>query len=149
MTQIQNEVISFSQWILLGYNVYPYLIDLKFKHLIQEEKNYFVYENIDPLNLSSFFCVKPKLNNPRLISQSGAFLLFGFANKNSKKDIPPEQHLKIRMKIKKEIPRIIIKKENKIEIYEELKQLGVHRAFLFPEIDNVSQIVASNYKFKK
>lgn len=125
--------------------------DLKFKQVIQEEKSCFTYEDINYSHLKSFFCVKPKLNNPRIINQNGAFLLFGFADQNSTKLEPPVQHLEKKATKKKSDSKIniIIQRDNKKTIVDELKQLGIHRASLFPEIDKVAQVVVSEYNRKK
>lgn len=102
--------------------------------------------------MESVFCVKPKLNNPRIISQNGAFLLFGFADLKKTKIEPPKQHFKFKAAKKdsrgKHKINIIIKGKYKQKIVNELKQLGIHRASLFPEIDKVAQIVSSEYKIK-
>jgi len=45
-------------------------------HEIKSEKPYFE-SNILPSHLESVICVKPKLDNARIIRQDGAFLLFG------------------------------------------------------------------------
>lgn len=131
---------------------YCFKEDIKFKHLIQEEKVYFIHENIKPADLTSVFCVKPKLNNPRIISQNGAFLLFGFADLKKTKIEPPKQHFQFKAAKKgsrgKHKINIIIKGKYKQKIVSELKQLGIHRASLFPEIDKVAQIVLSEYKIK-
>ncbi len=45
-------------------------------HNIREDKSYF-NAIIDPDDVSKVYAVRPKLNNPRIIKQSGAFLIFG------------------------------------------------------------------------
>jgi len=48
----------------------------KLLHFIRQEKSYFVDE-IVPEHISSIMVVRAKQSNPRIVAQSGAFLLFG------------------------------------------------------------------------
>ena len=45
-------------------------------HEIRSEKPHFL-DLIEPIHLERVFCVKPKLDNPRIIRQEGAFFIFG------------------------------------------------------------------------
>lgn len=125
--------------------------ELKLHDHILEDRKYSISNKIYPDDVIGVFYVKPKLNNPRIINQNGAFLLFGFASANKTKLEPPKLHFKLRAKRKNSYNsiNIIIPKEYKQVIHDELKQLGIHRAFLFPEIDKVAQIVTNEYKIKK
>lgn len=82
------------------YNYFYFKENLKFKQLILEEKNYFIYENIHWKDSINVFCVRPKLNNPRILNQNGSFLLFGFGSVNDTKLVPPTQHFKLKAKKK-------------------------------------------------
>ena len=66
------------------------------------------------------------MDNPRIVRQSGAFFLFGI-NENKKSPAKFEYAPK----------RIIIDHEVKLKILQELKIIGIDRATLFPEIDNI------------
>lgn len=78
--------------------------------------------------LNKVIWVLPKLDNPRIIRQQGAFFLFGM--KNGEK----EQVAVL------EVSSIIFKvpANKKKEIKIQLDQLGINEKFCFPEIDNVA-----------
>ncbi|WP_077340457.1 FRG domain-containing protein [Pseudocolwellia agarivorans] len=108
-------------------------------HIIKQEKSYFL-EKINPDHLQSVLCVKPKLDNPRVIRQEGAFLLFGIDNnKHHAQKVPstwlgsPQQK------------RIIIKSKYKEDILNQLSKIGISKDKLFPEIDKVSEFIKNEY----
>lgn len=106
-------------------------------HDIRSEKPHFL-PLIDPIHLESVICVKPKLDNARIIRQDGAFFLFGISK--SKQDVA-------------EIPGsyivssepVIIKKEDKKKIREQLKLLGVSASTIFPEMESVAKDIKKMY----
>lgn len=103
---------------------------LRLIHEIQEEKPYFKKAiNID--HLESVVCVQPKLDNKRVIKQSGAFLLFGISET---KLLPANISTKYYAKDSK----ITVLKNSKEKILKELHSLSIYEAALFPEIDSVS-----------
>lgn len=109
-------------------------------HEIKEEKPYFEAV-IEPKDLESVICVKPKLDNPRIIRQDGAFFLFGI---NEKKTVPakiPENY-----RVTTESYRLIINKTGKKKILGQLATLGISDATMFPEIDSVSKYIKGNLK---
>lgn len=119
----------------------------KLLHNIKEDKSYFDAV-INPNDISKVFAVKPKLNNPRIIKQSGAFLIFGIQEENFLRS----QYLKpIAILNEKWIlrgnksERIIIDKKAKSKIVKELKILGFDESTLFPEVDKVSHFVRNNF----
>ena len=71
-------------------------------------------------------CVLPKMDNPRIIRQSGAFLLFGI--KNRKKELAD---------ISFSTNEIIIPSTSKKSILKELSSMGIDEMALFPELENV------------
>lgn len=78
-------------------------------------------------------CVSPKLNNPRISHQQGAFFLFGIEGIKSQ-----PAHLDV-------IPRrIIISSAHKSDILQELSMLGIDKSTLFPELDKVLSYIKSN-----
>ena len=106
-------------------------------HEIKKEKP--AFENIiEPTDLISNFLFKPLKSNPRIIKQSGAFIIFGLERdsiefKNS--DINKY--------------KIIIDKERKNAILEQLKCFGISKATLHPELYKVAEYVKENpYQFK-
>ncbi|GKX41584.1 hypothetical protein SOASR015_06180 [Pectobacterium carotovorum subsp. carotovorum] len=110
----------------------------RYLHTIKAEKPYFedvIIEN----DLHRVICVKPKLDNKRIIKQSGAFLLFGMGvgtgyQKITPAKIPDEFH-------SASIKRINIAASSKSKIIEELKNVAISEATLFPEIDNVARFL--------
>lgn len=111
-------------------------------HEIKEEKPYFE-PVIDKKDIESVVCVKPKLDNPRIIRQDGAFFIFGI---NGKKTIPakiPDDYL-----VTDESSQLIIKKEQKgkEKILTQLARLGINEATMFPEIDSVSKYIKEKLK---
>lgn len=107
-------------------------------HEIRQEKNGFL-PKINPNHLSKVLCVKPLMENQRLIRQDGAFLLFGINGEKSKPaKIPNEYVLSGHL-------RFIIPAEYKKGILKDLQLLGLHDAKLFPEIDRVSKHILTTF----
>lgn len=85
-------------------------------HEIKKEKP--AFENIiDPKHLLRNYFLLPKKDNPRIIRQSGAFVIYGLGD--SKLCINNE---------------IIISGKDKDTILEELKYMGISKASLHPEL---------------
>lgn len=104
--------------------------DHRFLHEIKQDKPYF----LDLMNVETFntiFCVKPRLNNPRLIKQNGAFLLF------------PHATIKLQENIK--ITQIGINKSLADDILKDLSILDINKDSLFNDIDNVSTFIKEKY----
>ena len=109
----------------------------KFLHEIMAEKPYF-RDEVKEEHLHSVFCVKPKLDNQRIIKQSGAFLLFGYdRNKNDPAQIPDKYLYKEDNK-PVGLPIVL---NGKTKILKELADLSISEATLFPEIDNVAKFL--------
>jgi len=112
----------------------------RFIHTIQAEKPYFK-PSIDESHLHSVVCVKPKLDNRRIIKQSGAFFLFGMGKTKTDSIRIPDTY---RPKIK----HIDIPKNAKEELLKELSILAISEASLFPEIDNVARFLKKEANIK-
>jgi hypothetical protein len=99
------------------------------------------FEYIKPETINNIHCVKPKLNNPRIIRQFGAFLIFGIAGKDKEEvsllDIKSDKFKNLQM---------IVKDCGKRKILDELEQLGISEQSLFPEIDAVAHYLVSKSK---
>lgn len=107
-------------------------------HEIRQEKNGFI-PKINPNHLSKVLCVKPLMENQRILRQDGAFLIFGIdGNKGKPAKIPNNYILSGKL-------RFIIPAESKRYILKNLQSLGLHDAKLFPEIDRVSKHILSKY----
>ena len=121
----------------------------KLLHNIREDKSYFE-SIINPYDISNVFAVKPKLDNPRIVRQHGAFLIFGIKEPHfvGFGDYKPMAELNtdwiLRGSPHKE--RIIIDKNYKEKIRKELNTLGFNQSTLFPEIEKVAEHVRNKYK---
>lgn len=123
-------------------------------HFIREDKSYFL-PIIDPKDLGSTLAIRPKLDNPRIIRQYGAFLIFGIGetplitlptNKKTKPMIIIESNWIKRGKKDNSEKRIIIDASSKIKILKELETLGISAATLFPEIDKIADEIKKKFK---
>lgn len=102
-------------------------------HEIRSEKSHFSAV-IDPLHLEMVFCVRPKLDNPRIIRQEGAFFVFGIEDDKS--------HC---AKFDFEYQSFIINKSEKPKILKQLDILGINESTLFPEIEHVAKHLKDKY----
>lgn len=96
------------------------------KQAKSENHDFFMKDSM----LNDVLCVMPKLDNPRIIRQSGAFFLFGCDEKKSKPATLSIPKYKIQ-----------IKKRRKKKILSELDSLGINESTLFPEIENVAHFL--------
>lgn len=109
-------------------------------HEIKKEKPYFL-PRIKAEDLQRVICVKPKLDNARIIRQDGAFLLFGIGkSKLQSAEVPKEFNPNL------PFGRIIIKHSEKTEIRKQLRALGITQSTVFPEIDRVAQHITELYR---
>ena len=103
---------------------------------IRKDKSYFM-PIINSNDLEKVICVKPKLNNPRIAKQHGAFLIFGIQNnKSNQADVNPKW---VRAKF-------IIDADSKNNILRELAYFGIRHQTLFPELDKQSTHIINRYK---
>ena len=108
-------------------------------HQIKNEKPHFL-PLVRKQHLSQVICVKPKLDNPRIIRQSGAFFLFGVGKKKlNLPEFPKHYQLKPSGK------RLIIPSYSKKNLLKELDSLGINQASIFPELDKVASYLKSKY----
>jgi hypothetical protein len=105
-------------------------------HDIRQDRPYF-QAKIIPDNLSKVICVKPMLDNPRIIRQDGAFLLFGINGDKTKPAALENNSV---------VARIKINKDEKNELTLQLEKLGISRATLFPEIEQVATHIKALYE---
>lgn len=95
---------------------------------------------IESKDLERVICVKPKLDNNRIIRQQGCFLLFGINNFKKEKAILNEYW------IRRDKDRIIIPKESKQAILDELKIFGISEKTLFPELESQAREILDKYR---
>lgn len=97
-------------------------------HYIQQEKPYFEPKiRIDDL-IQKVICVKGRLNQERIIAQSGSFLLFGIDG------YLPENGNEIF-----KIVRINIKSEKKHQLLAELDLLQINLRTIYPSLENTAK----------
>lgn len=111
-------------------------------HSIKEEKPHFK-DIIDPKDIEKVFAVQAKLDNPRIIRQGGAFLLFG-----CKKDKSIASDVDSKWIIKPKGEKIIIPKDSKEKLLKELDILGINSSTLFPELDDQAEFIKERYNKK-
>ena len=102
---------------------------------IQQDKPTFLTDNLKSDAVNRTICVRPKLNNERILRQDGAFFIFGIDG-DSKKDAKKLEDDPITFRIKADC---------KDSILEELRLLGINKASLFPEIENIMQEIKLSY----
>lgn len=100
-------------------------------HEIKEEKPYF-QDYILEKHMHDIVCVKPLLNNRRIVRQDGAFLLFGMGN--TKEEYPKISEMKEGI----ESGIIKINWRKKQEILDQLADLGITDDKVYPEMENVA-----------
>jgi len=105
-------------------------------HDVRQDKPHFA-PLIRPDDLHKVVCVKPLLDNPRIIRQEGAFLLFGIGKT---KDEPAA------VDGQKVVGRIRINRDKKKELLMQLENLGISDATLFPEIEKVATHIKASYQ---
>lgn len=112
-------------------------------HEIRHEKPHFESE-IQRGDLESVVFVRPLLDNPRIIKQEGAFILFGI---NNKKTNPAKISEFYFPQVKR--PELFIPADKKENILNELEVLGISNSTIFPDIDNVAKFIKSKYLNEK
>ena len=108
-------------------------------YLIREEKPGFSEEayterGIEEIN--SVVCLRPRLNNPRIIRQDGYFFLFGIDRIKDKPAKIPPQWIK---------EPIIIPAQYKKKILKELESMGYTEGFFYPDFEHYSNIIRRQY----
>jgi hypothetical protein len=106
----------------------------KLLHFSREEKPYFV-SKIIPNDLKKIICVKGKMTNSRISSQSGAFLLFGL-----NATLPEDGNADFT------VERITIRATEKQKIIKELDSLNINESTVFPYIENSAKYIAKRYQ---
>ncbi len=109
----------------------------KLLHFIKEEKPYF-RDAIAANDLKRIVCVRGKLNNTRIVSQSGAFLIFGLDA-----TLPETGNTDIK------IDRMTISSSAKTKILGELDELALNESTIFPYIENSARYIAGKYRPSK
>ena len=103
---------------------------------IRAEKPYF-QPIMNPIDLLVPYYVHPKMSNRRILAQSGAFIVYGFA--------PPKTMFFPYMI---EETRFVVPQSEKSRIREALDNIGINESTLFPEIDKAAAWIKNDYKTK-
>lgn len=103
-------------------------------HLIKDEKSYFK-DVIKPEDLQRLIVVKGRMSNPRINSQSGAFLIYG-----EDAVLPETGHSEI------QIRKFIISSSHKIKLMEQLARFGINESTVYPGIEKAAGEIAKKYK---
>jgi hypothetical protein len=119
LNDISNEELNGENGTDKGRKLFEYILD---------EKPYFK-RRIKPDDLKSSLLVKPKLNNPRIIAQQGAFILFGLGDALN---LHPEGML---------IEITPISAKARSTILQQLDQVNIHQGSLFPEIEKAASYI--------
>ncbi|WP_270657859.1 FRG domain-containing protein [Parabacteroides merdae] len=107
-------------------------------HQIGFEKPHF-QKIIEPNDINRVLCVKVKQDNPRIVNQSGAFLLFGVKNR---KDIMADIDSSW-LPLKGNDRLFIYKKET---IKKDLELMGITTSFVYPEMENYARKLKEMYQ---
>ena len=120
----------------LSFNCSSEYIDRLINEIDAEHPFQDFLHGLDPNKevLHNVFCVKPKLNNERIIRQNGAFFLYGMGK------------YKTEPASLSELPYSIdIDANSKKNILRKLNQMGINEAALFPETDKVLKQIKDEY----
>ncbi|GHT52160.1 hypothetical protein FACS1894106_0250 [Spirochaetia bacterium] len=109
------------------------------QHEINYEKSHFK-EKINPFDINSVVCVKAKMDTPRIINQSGLFLLYGMGDKNKKMPVPKRSWIK---------NRLTIMSDKKNDIIHDLSKFNMTKTYIFPEMENIAKDIANQYSTSK
>ena len=102
----------------------------QYLHCILNEKPYFK-PRIEIEDLKNIFCVKGRLNQERIIAQSGSFLIFGL----DAEAIPESGNTNFT------VYKIRIKKEDKKTILDELDLLNINQRTVYPSMENSAKYI--------
>jgi hypothetical protein len=103
-------------------------------HLIKEEKPHFK-DAIKPEDLRRIIAVKGKMSNPRINSQSGAFLIFG-----EETVLPEFGEKSSEIKIRK------FRIRDKEKIMDQLARFGITESTVYPGIEKAAGEIAKKYE---
>lgn len=103
---------------------------------VRSERPHF-HSEIEPSDLFFPYFAVPKMNNRRIIAQSGAFLIFGL-------DIGPKTpRWRRRHPITRQ--RIEVPERAKLYIRKELENIGINESTLFPELDRAASYIVRRF----
>lgn len=112
--------------------------DKNLLHEIRHDKPHFE-DRMFSNSFETVFCVKPKMNNPRIIKQNGAFLIY------------PHQlySYENNSKIKINSLKINAKGNSITDILDSLNKIDINAESLYAEMDTISKEIRNKYEDKK
>lgn len=106
------------------------IADNRLLHEIRQDKPYFK-DSMHIETFSTIYCVKPRLENPRIIKQNGAFLIF------------PSNIAKLNNVV---VDKIMINKNAVNDILNDLDMLDINNESLFNEMEIVCNSIKMRYQ---
>ena len=113
--------------------------DSLYKHNVIEKLHYEITKEIPsfqrkikPLDLLKPLYIQPNKINNRILKQDGAFIISGLCSDGYEEQLKLEFLSYVRLRIR-----------NKKKLLEQLNQLGIDEATLFPDMDHVAQYLKS------
>ena len=103
-----------------------------FDFIVQKRPNFTA--RIERKHLSGIYVVSPKLNNPRILAQNGAFLIFGIEKELNSKT--PGFSIK----------KIQIHKDRVDDIRKNLDMLGINESMIYPSLDRTAKKILEDYR---
>ncbi len=114
-------------------------VDLLIYQVGQEKSGF--RSMLNPKDLISTVCVKPLLDNERIVKQDGAFLLFGMGDNITKPaKLDDDKYLPTGEE------KLIIHKDSKSLIINQLRTLSIHGGTVFPDIGNVAESIKQQFR---
>src|SRR5690606_25948361 len=89
-----------------------------------------------------YMAVLPKLNNPRIVNQDGAFFLFGMKVKEVIKSDNPGTYNRIYY----EFEKLKSPSDSKSLILNELSAIGISKNKMFPELEYQAEFITNKIK---
>jgi len=104
-------------------------------HEIRQDKPDFA-SHIDPGETEGVVCLRPRMNNPRIIKQDGYFFLFGFKDRKENCSKLPQDWIQ---------DPISIPWDSKQSILEQLDAMDINEGFVYPDFEHVNNVVRKRY----
>lgn len=137
--------------ILNGVTKGDYLINEAYQQYIMEIRSERVAfkRNISLNEITCPVFVKPSRRNQRISHQEGAFLIWGLDPKtyDIEKDVQAtSQEATFRLKQDEQQTVFYIEPNKKTGIIETLNRIGINKAYVYPEIDDVAEYIKKGIK---
>jgi hypothetical protein len=108
-------------------------------HCIRQDKPDFA-SHIDPGETDGVVCLRPRMNNPRIIKQDGYFFLFGFKDRKETCSKLPQDWI---------LDPVVIPAESKKAILFQLDKMDINVGFVYPEMERVNEAMRERYGKKQ